>query len=89
MIALSLAEIATVVGGRPHDIPDTGRQVTGSVVIDSRQVEPGGLFAAFAGEHVDGHDYAERAIASGAVAVLATRPVGVPAIVVDNVEVAL
>ncbi|WP_327356738.1 UDP-N-acetylmuramoyl-tripeptide--D-alanyl-D-alanine ligase [Streptomyces sp. NBC_01304] len=89
MIALSLAEIATVVGGQPHDIPDTGQQVTGSVVIDSRQVEPGGLFAAFAGEHVDGHDYAERAVASGAVAVLATRPVGVPAIVVDNVEVAL
>ncbi|MHC0432112.1 UDP-N-acetylmuramoyl-tripeptide--D-alanyl-D-alanine ligase [Streptomyces sp. O3] len=89
MIALSLAEIASLVGGQPHDIPDTGRLVTGSVVIDSRQVEPDGLFAAFAGERVDGHDYAERAIASGAAAVLATRPVGVPAIVVPDVTEAL
>ncbi|MDI3387121.1 UDP-N-acetylmuramoyl-tripeptide--D-alanyl-D-alanine ligase [Streptomyces sp. B-S-A8] len=89
MIALSLAEIASVVGGQPYDIPDGDRQVTGSVVIDSRKVEPGGLFAAFVGEQVDGHDYAERAIESGAAAVLATRPVGVPAIVVDDVEKAL
>ncbi|RFU83563.1 UDP-N-acetylmuramoyl-tripeptide--D-alanyl-D-alanine ligase [Streptomyces triticagri] len=89
MIALSLAEITSVVGGQPHDIPDSGRRVTGAVVIDSRQVEPGGLFAAFAGEHVDGHDFAERAVAAGAEAVLATRPLGVPAIVVDDVEVAL
>ncbi|MFI8099864.1 UDP-N-acetylmuramoyl-tripeptide--D-alanyl-D-alanine ligase [Streptomyces sp. NPDC086023] len=89
MIALSLAEIADITGGRTHDIPDASRAVTGSVVIDSRQVEPGGLFAAFAGEHVDGHDYAERAVAAGAVAVLAARPVGVPAIVVDDVETAL
>ncbi|MGW0733357.1 UDP-N-acetylmuramoyl-tripeptide--D-alanyl-D-alanine ligase [Streptomyces sp. NPDC002851] len=89
MIALSLAEIASLVGGQTYDIPDPGRQVTGSVVIDSRKVEPGGLFAAFAGERVDGHDYAERAVADGAVAVLATRPLGVPAIVVDDVEKAL
>ncbi|NBE55526.1 UDP-N-acetylmuramoyl-tripeptide--D-alanyl-D-alanine ligase [Streptomyces boluensis] len=89
MIALSLAEITSIVGGQPYDIPDGDRQVTGSVVIDSRQIEPGGLFAAFVGEHVDGHDYAERAIDAGAVAVLATRPVGVPAIVVDDVEKAL
>ncbi|MDI3403019.1 UDP-N-acetylmuramoyl-tripeptide--D-alanyl-D-alanine ligase [Streptomyces cavernicola] len=89
MIALSLAEIASVVGGQPYDIPDGDRQVTGPVVIDSRKVEPGSLFAAFVGEKVDGHDYAERAIESGAAAVLATRPVGVPAIVVDDVEKAL
>ncbi|MDI3417565.1 UDP-N-acetylmuramoyl-tripeptide--D-alanyl-D-alanine ligase [Streptomyces luteolus] len=89
MIALSLAEIASIVGGQPYDIPDGDRRITGSVVIDSRKVEPGGLFAAFVGEQVDGHDYAERAIDSGAAAVLATRPVGVPAIVVDDVEKAL
>lgn len=64
-------------------------RITGPVVIDSRQVEAGSLFAAFAGEHVDGHDYAERAVASGAAAVLAARPVGVPAIVVADVEKAL
>ncbi|WP_328621729.1 UDP-N-acetylmuramoyl-tripeptide--D-alanyl-D-alanine ligase [Streptomyces sp. NBC_00354] len=89
MIALSLAEIADITGGRPHDIPDPSVRITGPVVIDSRQVEAGSLFAAFAGEHVDGHDYAERAVASGAAAVLAARPVGVPAIVVADVEKAL
>ncbi|HZX37978.1 MAG TPA: UDP-N-acetylmuramoyl-tripeptide--D-alanyl-D-alanine ligase [Streptomyces sp.] len=89
MIALSLAEIAEIVGGQSYDIPDPAVRVTGPVVIDSRAVRPGSLFAAFAGEHVDGHDYAERAVAAGAAAVLATRPVGVPAIVVPDVTVAL
>ncbi|MDH2394083.1 MULTISPECIES: UDP-N-acetylmuramoyl-tripeptide--D-alanyl-D-alanine ligase [Streptomyces] len=89
MIALSLAEIAEIVGGQPHDIPDPEQRITGPVVIDSRAVEAGALFAAFQGERVDGHDYAERAVAAGAAAVLAARPVGVPAIVVDDVQVAL
>ncbi|MGX6747062.1 UDP-N-acetylmuramoyl-tripeptide--D-alanyl-D-alanine ligase [Streptomyces xantholiticus] len=89
MIALSLAEIAEIVGGQSHDIPDPATLVIGPVVIDSRAVEPGSLFAAFRGENVDGHDYAERAVAEGAAAVLATRPLGVPAIVVDDVQNAL
>ncbi|MFJ7207595.1 UDP-N-acetylmuramoyl-tripeptide--D-alanyl-D-alanine ligase [Streptomyces sp. NPDC098789] len=89
MIDLSLAEIAGITGGLAHDIPDPSVRITGPVVIDSRQVEPGSLFAAFDGEHVDGHDYAERAVAAGAAAVLAARPVGVPAIVVPDVEKAL
>ncbi|MFF0743393.1 UDP-N-acetylmuramoyl-tripeptide--D-alanyl-D-alanine ligase [Streptomyces sp. NPDC004111] len=89
MIALSLAEIADLVSGQTHDIPDTSLQVTGPVVIDSRQVRPGSLFAAYAGERVDGHDFAQRAIDAGAAAVLATRPVGVPAIVVPDVTEAL
>ncbi|MCZ7413778.1 MULTISPECIES: UDP-N-acetylmuramoyl-tripeptide--D-alanyl-D-alanine ligase [unclassified Streptomyces] len=89
MIPLTLAEIATVVSGRPHDIPDPQVKVVGPVVYDSRECAPGGLFAAYAGERVDGHDFAARAVADGAVAVLATRPVGVPAIVVDDVTAAL
>lgn len=89
MIALSLAEIAEIVGGQSYDIPDPAVQVTGPVVIDSREVKPGSLFAAFAGEQVDGHDYAARAVEAGAAAVLAVRPVGVPAIVVDDVQTAL
>ena len=90
MIALSLAEIAGIVSGRPHDIPDPEARVTGSVEIDSRKVRPGGLFAAFAGEQVDGHDFARTAVDAGAVAVLASRPVpGVPAIVVEDVTEAL
>ncbi|MET8780988.1 UDP-N-acetylmuramoyl-tripeptide--D-alanyl-D-alanine ligase [Streptomyces sp. NPDC049097] len=89
MIALSLAEIATVVGGQMHDIPDPSVQVTAPVVRDSREVEPGGLFVAFVGERADGHDFAPAVVEAGAAAVLASRPVGVPAIVVDDVQAAL
>ncbi|MEU8649099.1 UDP-N-acetylmuramoyl-tripeptide--D-alanyl-D-alanine ligase [Streptomyces sp. NPDC048737] len=89
MIALSLAEIAAVVGGQTYDIPDPSAQVTGPVVRDSREVEPGSLFVAFVGERADGHDYARAVVEAGAAAVLASRPVGVPAIVVDDVQAAL
>ncbi|WP_432039750.1 UDP-N-acetylmuramoyl-tripeptide--D-alanyl-D-alanine ligase [Streptomyces cucumeris] len=94
MIALSLTEIAGLVGGQPHDIPDPDLKVTGPVVIDSREVRSGSLFAALAGERVDGHDFAPGAIEAGAVAVLATRPVStpdtpVPTIVVPDVIAAL
>ncbi|MEV7339648.1 UDP-N-acetylmuramoyl-tripeptide--D-alanyl-D-alanine ligase [Streptomyces sp. NPDC093544] len=89
MIALSLAEISAVVGGQTYDIPDPAVQVTGPVVIDSRQVKDGSLFAAFVGERVDGHDFAQAVVDAGAVAVLASRPVGVPAIVVADVQAAL
>ncbi|MFR9675083.1 UDP-N-acetylmuramoyl-tripeptide--D-alanyl-D-alanine ligase [Streptomyces sp. TR06-5] len=89
MIPLSLAEIAAVVSGQQCDIPDPEVRVTGPVVKDSRDVTAGCLFAAFAGERVDGHEFARGAVADGAAAVLATRPVGVPAIVVDDVTAAL
>ncbi|MGW2374450.1 MULTISPECIES: UDP-N-acetylmuramoyl-tripeptide--D-alanyl-D-alanine ligase [Kitasatospora] len=88
MIALTLAEVAAAVGGTLDGAaPDT--LVTGPVEVDSRKVSPGGLFAAFVGEHVDGHDYAATAVEAGAVAVLASRPVGVPAVLVDSVVEAL
>ena len=89
MIPLTLAEVAQATGGKLHDVPDPQARVTGPVVHDSRQVVPGALFAAVVGERVDGHDYAERALADGAVAVLASRPVGVPAVVVDDVVAGL
>lgn len=89
MITLSLAEIAEVVGGRMHDIPDASAEVTGPVVRDSREAGPGSLFVAFVGERADGHDFAARVVEAGAVAVLGSRPVGVPAIVVDDVQAAL
>ncbi|AZM78209.1 UDP-N-acetylmuramoyl-tripeptide--D-alanyl-D-alanine ligase [Streptomyces sp. KPB2] len=89
MITLSLAEIAEVVGGRMYDIPDASAEVTGPVVRDSREAGPGSLFVAFVGERVDGHDFAAQVVEAGAVAVLGSRPVGVPAIVVDDVQAAL
>ncbi|WP_327584673.1 UDP-N-acetylmuramoyl-tripeptide--D-alanyl-D-alanine ligase [Nonomuraea sp. NBC_00507] len=89
MIPLTLNEIAQVVGASLHDVRDPQALVTAPSAVDSREVVPGGLFAATAGANVDGHDYAEAAIARGAVAVLASRPVGVPALVVEDVQFAL
>ncbi|BCP04734.1 UDP-N-acetylmuramoyl-tripeptide--D-alanyl-D-alanine ligase [Mycobacterium paraintracellulare] len=85
MIELTVAEIADIVGGTLADISPQDaarRRVTGTVEFDSRAVGPGGLFLALPGARSDGHDHAGAAIAAGAVAVLAARPVGVPAVVV-------
>ncbi|MFE2439978.1 UDP-N-acetylmuramoyl-tripeptide--D-alanyl-D-alanine ligase, partial [Streptomyces sp. NPDC059409] len=68
MITLSLAEIAEVVGGRMHDIPDASAEVTGPVVRDSREAGPGSLFVAVGGERVDRHHIAAPVVESGAVA---------------------
>ncbi|MFD5780431.1 UDP-N-acetylmuramoyl-tripeptide--D-alanyl-D-alanine ligase [Streptomyces sp. NPDC126933] len=89
MIPLSLESVATAVGGRLCDVPDSSVLMTAPAVVDSRTVELGGLFAALPGEHTDGHAFAATAVKAGAVAVLATRPVGVPAVVVEDVLDAL
>ncbi|SCG37695.1 UDP-N-acetylmuramoyl-tripeptide--D-alanyl-D-alanine ligase [Micromonospora halophytica] len=84
MIPLSLAEVASAVDGRLA-AADPDARVTGPVEFDSRKVAAGALFVAFAGERVDGHDYAAAAVAAGAVAVLGTREVpGVPMVLVDD-----
>lgn len=88
MIAMTLAQLAELAGGT-LDGADPGARVHGPVVVDSRQVRPGGVFAALRGEHVDGHDFARSAVDAGAAAVLAARPCGMPAVVVDDVPVAL
>jgi UDP-N-acetylmuramoyl-tripeptide--D-alanyl-D-alanine ligase len=85
MIDLTVTQIAEIVGGELADISAQAAadlHVTGTVEFDSRKVTPGGLFLALPGARSDGHDHAESAVAAGAVAVLAARPVGVPAIVV-------
>ena len=88
MIDLTLAELADIVGGELSDVtPEAAAvtRVTGTVEFDSRAVTAGGLFLALPGARTDGHDFAAGAVAAGAVAVLAARPVGVPAIVVKSV----
>ncbi|MBQ3083862.1 MAG: UDP-N-acetylmuramoyl-L-alanyl-D-glutamate--2,6-diaminopimelate ligase [Clostridia bacterium] len=47
-----------------------------AITCDSRQAKAGTLFAAIPGEQVDGHDYAQKAVAQGASVVLAERAVG-------------
>jgi UDP-N-acetylmuramoyl-tripeptide--D-alanyl-D-alanine ligase len=88
MIDLTVAQIAAIVGGELADISAedaAGLHVTGTVEFDSRKISSGGLFLALPGARVDGHDHASSAVAAGAVAVLAARPVGVPAIIVSPV----
>lgn len=57
----------------------------------SQAVVPGGLFVAIAGERVDGHAFIADAVARGAVAVVAERPVAlaVPVIIVADSRRAL
>ncbi|WP_422774056.1 UDP-N-acetylmuramoyl-tripeptide--D-alanyl-D-alanine ligase [Plantactinospora sp. WMMC1484] len=90
MIPLTLAEVATAVDGRLAGAAPTAR-VTGAVEFDSRKVRPGGLFVAFPGEKVDGHDFAAAAVTeAGAVAVLGSRAVdGVPMVLVDDARAAM
>lgn len=98
MIPISLDEIAAAIGGTVHiEGPrpgEAGKQgadvkVTAPAVLDGRQARPGGLFVAFAGEHADGHDFADQAGAAGAVAVLGSRPTTLPTVVVQDTRAAL
>ena len=50
----------------------SGIRVEG-LTADSRKVEPGWMFVAIPGTGVDGHDYIDRAIASGATAIVCSR----------------
>jgi len=88
VIPLTLAAIAKITGASLGTCTGPAAPVR-SVVIDSRQAGPGALFAALPGERVDGHDFAAAAVEQGAVAVLASRPVGVPALITPDVPAAL
>ena len=88
MIPTPLAQVAAVVDGQLVDVDDGSVEIVG-VHSDTRAVRPGSLFVALEGTRVDGHDYAGEAVASGAAAVLGTRPTGQPTIVVADVLTAL
>lgn len=50
----------------------------GRVTTDSRDVQPGDLFVALAGEKFDGHDFVGKAVASGAKGVVIAKDMDVP-----------
>jgi UDP-N-acetylmuramoyl-tripeptide--D-alanyl-D-alanine ligase len=89
VIPLPVAQVAELTGAVLADVQDPAALVSGPVLIDSRDAVPGSLFAALPGARADGHDFAAAAVRAGAVAVLATRPVGVPALIVGDVQDAL
>lgn len=72
----SVEEAARVTGARilPQSAAEAARSlVVSGVEVDSRQIRPGDLFCALAGEHVDGHDFVDRAWEAGAVAAMVSR----------------
>ncbi|KAB5605985.1 UDP-N-acetylmuramoyl-tripeptide--D-alanyl-D-alanine ligase [Bifidobacterium jacchi] len=94
MMPMSLEEIVEATGGRlalPTGASAPAGDVATSAVSDSRQVRPGAVFVAIAGERVDGHDFVARAADAGAVCALTTHTVdaALPQIVVDDTVAAL
>lgn len=61
------------------------------VNTDTRSIQSGDLFVALKGEHFDAHDFAEKAIAAGAVALVVDHQLAldVPQLVVEDTRLAL
>ena len=72
MDTLTLREVRKLVGSGTK-VAKGAPKVTG-VCTDSRSVQAGDLFVCLEGERFDGHRFAEQAVADGALAVLAARP---------------
>ncbi len=73
--ARRLPEVAEQVQGAIHAPGDTSEVMVSGVSLSSRTVHPGDLYAALPGQRAHGADYAQDALAAGAVAVL-TDPAG-------------
>ena len=92
MIALTLAEIASAVGGTLRTSGTDAALDTvidGTVTTDSREVEPGGVFFAKRGEFDDGHRFAPAAVRQGAALLVVEHELDldVPQVVVaDTVD---
>ena len=79
MYDLTLGQICDIVGGTL--IGDPAIKVSGAS-IDSRSCASGDLFAAIVGERVDGHDYVAQAVSNGASALLTSKQVEGPQVIV-------
>ncbi|MBT1669004.1 UDP-N-acetylmuramoyl-tripeptide--D-alanyl-D-alanine ligase [Curtobacterium flaccumfaciens] len=96
MIAMTLAEIATAVGGeliggaQATDVAEPGDLVVeGSVETDSRLVRPGSVFFALPGEVTDGRRFVAAAVDAGAALVITPERVDTTApqiVVTDGYE---
>ena len=69
---MTLENIATVCGVY-HGDPVKSKQEVTNIVIDSRKIEPGGLFIATKGERVDGHSFIGQVMEKGALAVVSEQ----------------
>lgn len=90
----TVAELAAATRGRIEGAPAAESLRFRHVSIDSREVEPGGLFVALRGTRADGHDHLAAAASAGAAVALVERipegaPRGVVYVVVDESLAAL
>ncbi|HXI81826.1 MAG TPA: UDP-N-acetylmuramoyl-L-alanyl-D-glutamate--2,6-diaminopimelate ligase [Verrucomicrobiae bacterium] len=79
-------------GGKAIGPSGLGRIEVRGVTEDSRAVEPGMLFVAITGLHVDGHDHLADAATRGAAAAIVERPVAdlpLPQLVVEGSRLGL
>ncbi len=87
--------------GRLHGAREGGRAIgpaaLGPIEVrgvsdDSRAIEPGGLFVAIGGLHVDGHEFVAPAVARGAAVAIVERAlpdVALPQLIVDRASAGL
>ncbi|MBP2414982.1 UDP-N-acetylmuramoyl-tripeptide--D-alanyl-D-alanine ligase [Arthrobacter stackebrandtii] len=76
MIDFSAAQIAELTNGTLTAGTDPALRIdVAAIATDSRELAPGGMYVAKAGENADGHDFLAAAFAAGAVLALAERAV--------------
>jgi UDP-N-acetylmuramoyl-L-alanyl-D-glutamate--2,6-diaminopimelate ligase len=63
---------------RAERILNPSRADITDLAYDARRVTPGALFVCVSGHKADGHDFAPRAVAQGAVALIVERPLELP-----------
>lgn len=89
---LTLRELEACLMGGPETAEARDREIA-AVRTDSRAVRPGDAFFCLPGERFDGHEFAAQAVAQGAAAVVAARPLpevtGAPVLVVRDTVAAL
>src|SRR5438034_2224988 len=75
----------------PADVLRRAPVEIGDLAYDARTVGPGSLFFCVPGSRADGHDFAEQAVADGAVALVVERPLDldVPQLVVPDARRAM
>ncbi len=69
---LNAKQIAEACGGQFLVDPIEASDLLYGITWDSREVQPGWLYVALPGEHVDGHEFVSAALRAGARAVLVT-----------------
>ena len=87
--AIALETLRDAVGA--DEVRNAAPVAVTDIAYDTRKVGPGALFVCVPGARADGHDFAEDAVADGAVALAVERPldVPVPQLVVPDARLAM